>query len=116
MSSNSLSLSMLLTNNQLVGENYIDWKRNLIIVLTAEKHKYVLTEQCPSMPTAESTTAQMQAYDKWVRSDEMARCYILGSISNVLQQKHQNMETAVKIMESLQEMFEHQGRQARPSH
>ncbi|XP_075507983.1 uncharacterized protein LOC142544833 [Primulina tabacum] len=43
----------------------------------------------------------------------MARCYILGSISNVLQQKHQNMDTATKIMDSLQEMFEHQGRQAR---
>ncbi|XP_073121805.1 uncharacterized protein [Henckelia pumila] len=84
-----------------------------MIVLTAEKHKYVFTEQCPSVPTAESTAAQNQAYDKWVRYDEMTRCYILESISNVLQQKHQNMETAAKIMESLQEMFEHQGRQAR---
>ncbi|XP_073121818.1 uncharacterized protein [Henckelia pumila] len=84
-----------------------------MIVLTAEKHKYVLTEQCPSVPTAESTAAQKQAYDKWVRYDEMTRCYILESISNVLQQKHQNMETAAKIMESLQEMFEHQGCQAR---
>ncbi|XP_075491014.1 uncharacterized protein LOC142529475 isoform X1 [Primulina tabacum] len=107
------SLSMILTNNQLVGENYIDWKRNLLIVLTAEKHKFVLNEPCPSVPTAESTVAQKQAYDKWISSDEMARCYILGSISNVLQQKHQNMDTATKIMESLQEMFEHQGRQAR---
>ncbi|XP_075515579.1 uncharacterized protein LOC142550225 [Primulina tabacum] len=107
------SLPMILTNNQLVGENYIDWKRNLLIVLTAEKQKFVLNEPCPSVPTAESTVAQKQAYDKWISSDEMARCYILGSISNVLQQKHQNMDTATKIMDSLQEMFEQQGRQAR---
>ena len=49
------SLSMILTNNQLNGENYIDWKRNLIIVLTAEKHKFVLTEPCPAKPTEAST-------------------------------------------------------------
>ncbi|XP_073045616.1 uncharacterized protein [Primulina eburnea] len=96
------SLSMILTNNQLLGEKYIDWKRNLLIVLTAEKHKFVLNKPCPSVPTAESTVAQKQA-----------RCYILGSISNVLQQKHQNMDTATKIMDSLQEMFEHRERHAR---
>ncbi|KAI3471446.1 hypothetical protein Pfo_031193, partial [Paulownia fortunei] len=107
------SLSMILAKNQLVGENYIDWKRNLMIVLTAEKHKFVLTEPCPAIPTVESTAEQKAAYDKWIHSDEMARCYILGSISNVLQQKHQNMETASDVMESLREMFEHQGRQAR---
>ncbi|KAK6130912.1 hypothetical protein DH2020_035348 [Rehmannia glutinosa] len=84
-----------------------------MIVLTAEKLKFVLTKPCPTVPTAESSAEQKEAYDKWTHSDEMARCYILGSISNVLQQKHQSMSTATEIMESLREMFEHQGRQAR---
>jgi hypothetical protein len=39
--------------NQLVGENFIDWKRNLIIVLTAKKFKYLLTEACPPKPTGQ---------------------------------------------------------------
>ncbi|KAK6160425.1 hypothetical protein DH2020_003806 [Rehmannia glutinosa] len=106
-------LSMILSKNQLVGENYIDWKRYLMIVLTAEKLKFMLIEPCPIVLTGESSAEQNEAYDKWTHSDEMARCYILGSISNVMQQKHQSMSTATEIMESLREMFEHQGRQAR---
>ena len=35
----------------------------------------------------------------------MAKCYILASISNILQAKNQNLETATKIMDSLQQMF-----------
>ncbi|XP_022861660.1 uncharacterized protein LOC111382031, partial [Olea europaea var. sylvestris] len=101
-------LSVILNKNQLVGENYVDWKRNLNIVLTAEKYKYVLDEICPEAPKDDSTESQKAAYEKWHHSDEMARCYILGSMSNVLQQKHQNMQTAFNIMESLQEMFGHQ--------
>ena len=35
----------------------------------------------------------------------MAKCYILASISNIPQTKHQNLETATKIMDSFQQMF-----------
>ena len=40
----SSPLAMILTQNKLMGENYVDWKRNLDIVLTAENHKMVLTK------------------------------------------------------------------------
>ena len=46
-------------------------------------------------------------------SDEIARCYILASISNVLQQQHRNMETAADMIYSIAEMFGSQGRQAK---
>ncbi|XP_022850432.1 uncharacterized protein LOC111372359 [Olea europaea var. sylvestris] len=87
--------------------------KNLNIVLTAEKHKFVLDEVCPEAPKDDSTESQKAAYEKWHHSDKMACCYILASMSNVLQQKHQNMQTAFDIMESLQEIFGHQSRQAR---
>ncbi|XP_022891748.1 uncharacterized protein LOC111406588 [Olea europaea var. sylvestris] len=103
-------LSVILNKNQLVGENYADWKRNLNIVLTAEKHKFVLDEVCLEAPKDDSTESQKAAYEKWHHSDKMAHCYILASVLNVLQQKHQNMETAFDIIESLQEMFGHQSR------
>jgi hydroxymethylglutaryl-CoA reductase len=73
----------------------------------------VLTEICPEAPKDDSTESQKTAYEKWCHSDEMTRCYILTSLSNVLQQKYQNIETAFDIMESLQEMFGHQSRQAK---
>ena len=40
-------LSTILSSNKLEGDNYVDWKRNLDIVLTVDKHKWVLTTPCP---------------------------------------------------------------------
>ena len=43
----------------------------------------------------------------------MAKCHVLASISNILQTKHQNLEIATEIMDSLQEMFGQSTRFAR---
>ena len=43
----------------------------------------------------------------------MARCYMLASMSNVLQHQHQPCHTAYDIMYSLKEMFGDQDRAAR---
>ena len=44
-------LVTILNQNKLTRSNYVDWKRTLDIVLTAEEHKYVLTQPCPSFPS-----------------------------------------------------------------
>ena len=36
-------LVAILNQNKLTESNYVDWKRNLDIILTVEEHKYVLT-------------------------------------------------------------------------
>ena len=74
----------ILNQNKLIGSNYVDWKRNLDIVLTAKEHKYVLTQPCPNFPSLDASLKEKQRYDRWQKSDEMAKCYILASISNVL--------------------------------
>ena len=54
---NMASFSPLVTvinKNKLTGSNYIDWKRNLDIVLTTEEHKYVLIKPCPSFPSLDA--------------------------------------------------------------
>ena len=43
-------LSTILKDNKLIGINYLDWKKNLNLVLTAEDYAYMLTEICPSPP------------------------------------------------------------------
>ncbi|PON59034.1 hypothetical protein PanWU01x14_161530, partial [Parasponia andersonii] len=43
----------------------------------------------------------------------MAKCYILGSMSNILQQQHRGIKTAIDIMLSVDEMFASLGRQAK---
>ena len=43
MSGSFSPLAIILKENRLTGPNYVDWIRNLNIVLTAEEYKYVLT-------------------------------------------------------------------------
>ena len=78
-------LSVILKENKLTGHNYIDWKRNLILVLTAQEYKFVLIDVCPSPPDSDSSKEEVKAYQSWRKADEMARCYILPSMSNILQ-------------------------------
>ena len=76
-------LITILNQNKLTGSNYVDWKINLDIVLTAEEHKFVLNQPCPNFPSLDAPSEEKQRYDRWQKSNEMAKCYILASISNV---------------------------------
>ena len=78
-------LVTILSQHKLTGSNYVDWKRNLDIILTTEEHKYVLTQPCPSFPSLDAPSEEKQKYDRWQKSNEMVKCYILASILNVLQ-------------------------------
>ena len=93
-------LAIILKENKLDGTNYINWKRNLDIVLTAEDYKFVLTDLCHPKPHEGA-----KPYEKWVKVDEMSRCYILASMSNILQHQHQSIPTAYDMMMNLKEMF-----------
>ena len=91
-------LVTILNQNKLTGSNYVDWKRNLDTVLIAEEHKYVLTQPCPSFPSLDAPLKEKQQYDRWQKFNEMTKCYILASISNVLQHQMQDVELALDIM------------------
>ena len=106
-------LVTILNQNKLIGSNYVDLKRNLDIVLTVEEHKYVLTQPCPNFPSLDASLEEKQRYDCWHKSNEMAKCYILASISNVLQHQMQDVKLVSGIMLSLKEMFSEQDRSAR---
>ena len=44
-------------------------------------------------------------YDKWVIANNKAMAYMLASIYDALRTKMEGKETAVEIIDSLQEMF-----------
>ena len=77
-------LSIILKKYKLTGPNYIDWKHNLNIVLIAEKYKFVLTGICHKQSGNEATKKKALAFQNWKKANEMARCYILTSMSSVL--------------------------------
>ncbi|KAL5760158.1 hypothetical protein ACOSQ2_018996 [Xanthoceras sorbifolium] len=70
-----------------------------------DKLGFVLSTPKPPAPTDESTEVQRGEYEQWETSDEMAKCYIMATMSDVLQQQHEGMRTAADIMMSLNEMF-----------
>ena len=98
-------LTTILNQNKLTVTNYVDWKRNLDIVLTAEGYKYVLTTSCLDSPTANAPDGGDDAYARWQKANEMAHCYILASISNVLQHQHQSFPTTEDMIFNLNKMF-----------
>ncbi len=103
-----------LEENRLNGANYCDWKRNLDIALTAGKLAHVLNELPPILPPLDDDhKEEKKAYDVWHEHDSLAKCYILASLENRLQQQYEKMPTAKEIMNSLKEMFEMQNRSAR---
>ncbi|XP_041995829.1 uncharacterized protein LOC121745951 [Salvia splendens] len=74
-------LSAIHKEHKLEGHNYIVWKQNLDIVLSAEEYKYVLTTECPPEPAANASAAVKETYRKWCKANEMAKCYMLASMS-----------------------------------
>ena len=78
-------LATILTQNKLTGNNYVEWKCNLDIMLTTEDHIYVLSTPCPPEPPANVAAAVKRKFDKWKKSNGMARCYMLAFMAGVLQ-------------------------------
>ena len=64
--------------------NYVDWKRNLIIVLIADKIAHVLNIEAPELALGNSTEEQRDAFNKWHEADEMARCLSLKQHFHVM--------------------------------
>ena len=73
----------------------------------------MLTEECPPAPDSVSSKVEDEAYQRWCKTDELAKCYILASMPNVLHHQHESMATAYNIMLNLKEIFGDQGRAGR---
>ena len=83
------------------------------IMLTAEGYKFVLTTPKPPEPEPEASKEVKEQFEKWTKANDMAKYYILVSMSNILQHQHQYFTVASDIMFNLREMFGLQGRLAR---
>ena len=95
------SLSSILNQNKLTGDNFVDWKRNLLIVSSFEKHKYVLEKDCPPVPKDNASSEESMAFDNWVNSNEIARCYMMASMNSVLKKKHEDTLMQGKLCTTL---------------
>ena len=103
--SHNLNLCSILESNKLTGSNYIDWLRNVKIVLRSKKLTYVITEPVPPEPTANATQAQQNAYRKHIDNMNIVCSIMLASMNSELQKQHEHMD-ALTILLHLQELFE----------
>ena len=53
-------LIAIINQSKLTRSNYVDWKRNLDIVLIAKEHKYVLSQPCPNFPSLDTPLEEKQ--------------------------------------------------------
>ena len=80
----------------MIDKNLKDWKYNKNIVFNSKKHKFVLLKGYPPKSTANVAKTKKDTYENWIALDDIACCYMLVSISNVLRQKCQGMQTTVE--------------------
>ena len=95
----------ILASEKLNGENFVEQKCNMNIVLVCENYKFVLLKECLLEPTANATCTVQEAYDRQIQANNKAPYYMLAGMADVLMLKCEKMEIENEIMESLQAMF-----------
>ncbi|PHT88364.1 hypothetical protein T459_10470 [Capsicum annuum] len=108
-----VAFGMCKAQEQVFGIKFLDqekapmihsWVNSLLELAVLKETVPPHDKKCP-VKSDEPTDDEIKAYDKWVKADEMTRCYILASMANVLQHQHQSMTTVYDMLESLKEMF-----------
>ncbi|KAD4180294.1 hypothetical protein E3N88_28885 [Mikania micrantha] len=104
----NLSLRTILEKERLNRGNFMDWYRNLRIVLKQEKKSYVLDDPIPDQPDEND----VEAFNDWVKYVEdsvQVSCLMLASMTSDLQKDFEN-HNAYDMITQLKEMFQQQSR------
>src|SRR3954466_15307941 len=89
---NTLSLRSVLQKDKLSGTNFLDWYRNLRIVLKHEKKIYVLEKPIPKQPASDALKKDINIYEKHVDDALDIGCLMLATMTPELQKQHENMD------------------------
>ncbi|VFQ77918.1 unnamed protein product [Cuscuta campestris] len=88
----NLTLCSILDKDKLTDSNFLDWQRNLVIVLRLEKKEYVLERAIPPVPSANASRAIKDTYEKHVDDDNQVACLMLATMTSDLQKHHESMK------------------------
>ncbi|KAK5785586.1 hypothetical protein PVK06_040186 [Gossypium arboreum] len=101
----TLSLRSVLEKEKLNGLNFLDWFRNLRIVLKQERKLYVIEKPLPNEPPANASRSDKDAYTKHL--DEMVDvgCLMLATMNPELHKQHEDM-VAYDMIEHLKELYQ----------
>jgi len=82
MANPSFNLRTLMDSHKLVENNFISWRRNLMIVLRSERIGFTIEEPYPAAPTEKATEDVWEKYRTSVRQYELAQCVMLSSTNS----------------------------------
>jgi hypothetical protein len=105
-------LRSVLEKEKLNGTNFIDWYRNLRIVLRQEKKEYVLEQAYPDDLPDNANAAERRAYEKHCNDSLDVSCLMLATMSPDLQKEYEHAD-AYTMIEGLRGMFQNQARTER---
>src|SRR3954464_15732278 len=109
---NTLLLRSVLQKDKLSETNFLDWYKNLRIVLKHEKKIYVLEKPVPKQPADDAPKKDVDAYEKHVDDTLDISCLLLAMMIPKLQKQHENMDAYDMIMH-LKKLFSEQASQKR---
>ncbi|KAK8685959.1 hypothetical protein V6N13_124987 [Hibiscus sabdariffa] len=107
MTNNNLSLRSLLEKEKPNGINFLDWFRNLRIVLKQERKEYVIEELVPDEPAANAPRDDKEDFKKHIDDMLDVTCLMLATMSPELQKQHEDMN-AYDMIQNLKEIYEGQ--------
>ncbi|KAG6531274.1 hypothetical protein ZIOFF_005078 [Zingiber officinale] len=98
-------VACILDAHKLFGFNYLDWLRNLKIVLNFEKLTYVLEHSPPAGVNDDATEEEKITLQKWRDDDLKVKYYMIASMSDELQKQYKNLSHAYEIHVRLDKLY-----------
>ncbi|CAA7021407.1 unnamed protein product [Microthlaspi erraticum] len=109
----SFSIRSVLEKEKLNGSNFLEWYRNLRIVLKQEKKDYVLEKKLPEKPKTNAQHAERNAWEKHSNDTVDVCCFMLATMNSDLQKQYENVDSPIDMITSLKGMFQEQARTER---
>ena len=78
--SNNFSVRLVLEKDKLTGTNFLDWQRNLRIVLRKERKLYVIDVPRPEPLSEGASRAEQNVYQKHIDDDTDVTCLMLATM------------------------------------
>ena len=104
-----MSLRLIFEKDKPNGTNFLDWYRNLRIVLRQERKEYILDQPIPEEPATNAPRAQKDAYNKHLNDLVDVTCLMLVCMKSRLQKQLMEMK-AYTMIGHLKEMFQEKAR------
>ena len=112
-STTPFTLRLVLEKDKLNGTNYLDWIRNLRIVLRADKKEDVLDTPLPPVPADDASAAVKAAYKKAFDANLEVSCLMLACMEPELQTQFETNHEAYDMIVALNNIFQTQARTER---